>query len=109
MNATYNYKTGRNNIEFAHQNSKKGTCKTFVAKRSASECFIERSLSFIDNLIDILSSARTLIAAKALFAFITLLGFFGVIGGIELGTVSLVTGVIALSLLIGVEYIVLRD
>ena len=72
INATYNYKTGRNNIEFAHQNSKKGTCKTFVAKHSASESFIERSLSFIDNLIDFLSSARTLVAAKALFAFITL-------------------------------------
>jgi hypothetical protein len=109
MNATYNYKTGKNNIEFASKSSKKGTCKTFVSKRSASEDFVERSLSFIDNIIEILSSPRTLVVAKALFAFIALLGFFGVIGGIELGTVSLLTGTVALALLIGFEYIILRD
>ena len=60
-------------------------------------------------MIDLLSSFRFLVAAKALFAFIALIGFFGVIGGIEYGSVSLFTGVIVLGIIIGAEFFILKD
>lgn len=109
MNTAYNYKTGKNNVNYNGNNSKKGMYKEYTSNAPAHSDFVEKSLSFIDNIIDFLSSARTLVVAKAFFAFIALLGFLGVIGGLDLGTISLVSGVISLSLLIGVEYVILRD
>ena len=49
MNTAYQYKTGRNNIDFANNTSKKGTCRPFVRKRPAYVDFAEKFLSFIDN------------------------------------------------------------
>lgn len=109
MNTAYNYKTAKNNASFNRYNSKKGTCKAATYREPACVDITEKCLSFIDAVIDILSSARVLVAAKAVFAFIALLGFLGIIGGMELGTVSLFSGVICLSLVIATEYLILKD
>lgn len=109
MNTSYNYKNERNNVNSYRVNSKKGTVARASYNEPAYPDFAEKYLSFIDMIIEFLSSARLLVGAKAFFGFIILLGFLGVIGGIELGTVSIVAGVVALSLLIGAEFIVLKD
>ena len=109
MNTVYNYKTGRNNTSFDRYNSKKGTCKSVTYREPACVDFADKCLSFIDAVIDILSSSRVLVIAKAVFAFIALVGFLGIIGGMELGTVSLFSGVICLSLVIALEFFILKD
>jgi hypothetical protein len=109
MNATYTYKTGRNNITFDKEISKKGTCRPFVRKRPAYMDFAERCISFIDMIIDFFCSARVLVATKAVFAFATLLGLVGIIGGMEFGKISLLTGVICLSLIVALEFVILRE
>ena len=109
MNTAYGYKSVANNASFNNVNSKKGTYNTIAKVDSAEVMFAEKCMTSIDNIIDFICSARVLIVAKALFAFIALLGFFGVIGGIELGTISLFTGVIAFALIIGAEFLILKD
>ncbi len=109
MNTAYQYKTGRNNIDFANNTSKKGTCRPFVRKRPAYVDFAEKFLSFIDMIIEFLCSARVIVAAKAVFGFIALIGLLGIIGGIEFGTISLLAGVSCLALLVVLEFIILRD
>ena len=109
MNATYNYKTGRNNIDFAPINSKKGTCRPFVRKQPIYVEYAEKCLSFIDMILDIICSARVIVAAKALFGFVALIGLLGIIGGIEIGTISLLTGISCLALLVALEFVILRD
>ena len=109
MNATYTYKTGKNNITFDNQISKKGTCRPFVRKRPAYMDFADKCISFIDAIIDFFCSARVLVATKAVLAFFTLLGFFGIIGGMEFGKISLVSGIACLSLVIALEYVILRE
>ena len=109
MNATYTYKTGRNNITFDNGVSKKGNFKPFVRKRSAYMDFAEKCLTFIDMILDFFCSARFLVAAKAVFSFATLVGFLGIIGGMEFGKISLFTGVICLALVIALEFVILKD
>lgn len=109
MNATYTYKTGKNNITFDNGVSKKGSFKPFVRKRPAYMDFAEKCLSFIDMIIDLFCSARFLVAAKAVFSFATLIGFLGIIGGMEFGKISLLTGVICLCLVIALEFVILKD
>lgn len=109
MNATYNYKTGRNNIEFATHTSKKGTCRPFVRKQPLYVAYAEKCLGFIDMILEILCSARVIVAAKAVFGFIALIGLLGIIGGIEFGTISLFTGVAALASIVALEFVILRD
>ena len=109
MNSAYNYKTGRNNIDFAAPTSKKGTCRPFVRKRPAYMDFAEKCLTFIDIILEFLCSARVIVAAKAVFGFIALLGLLGIIGGIEFGTISLVAGISCLGLLVALEFVILRD
>lgn len=109
MTTNYSYKTGKNNTYYNNTNSKKGTYAVAHSSTSAAENFVEKSLTFIDSIIELLSSFRLLVVAKALFAFIALLGFFGLIGGMELGRVSLFSGVIALALIIGAEFLILKD
>ena len=109
MNATYTYKTGRNNITFDNGISKKGTCRPFVRKRPAHVEFADKCLSFIDIILDFFSSARFIVAAKAVFAFVALLGFVGIIGGMEFGKVSLLSGVICLALMVVLEFVILRE
>lgn len=109
MNTTYQYKTGKNNIDFATSTSKKGTCRPFVRKRPAYMDFAEKCISFIDMILDFLCSARVIVAAKALFGFLALIGFLGIIGGIEIGKISLLTGGICLTLVVALEFIILRD
>ena len=109
MTTNYNYKTEKNNTYYNNINSKKGTSSCAQKQYASADTFVEKSLTFIDSIVELLSSFRLLVVAKALFAFIALLGFFGVIGGIELGTVSLFTGVIALALIIGAEFLILKD
>ena len=109
MNANYNYKTSRNNINFAPNNSKKGTCRPFVRKRPAYVEHAEKCLSFIDMILDVICSTRVIVAAKALFGFVALIGLLGIIGGIEIGTISLLTGISCLALLVALEFVILRD
>lgn len=109
MNTAYSYKNGKNNSSFNNINSKRGNARGARNQSPSVENFVDRALTLIDSGIESLSSLRALVAAKALFAFITLLGFFGVIGGMELGRVSLITGVIALAILVGAEFLVLKD
>ena len=71
--------------------------------------FAEKCLSFIDMILEIICSARVIVAAKAVFGFLALIGLLGIIGGIEFGTVSLLTGVICLSLIVALEFVILRD
>lgn len=109
MNTTYQYKTGKNNIDFATSTSKKGTCRPFVRKRPAYVEYAEKCLSFIDMILEIICSARVIVAAKAVFGFFALIGLLGIIGGIEFGTISLLTGVSCLGLIIVLEFLILRD
>lgn len=109
MNTTYNYKTSRNNINYNTQNSKKGNFRPFVRKQPAYVELADKCLSFIDSVLDFLCSARVIVAAKALFSFLALLGLLGIIGGIEIGKVSLLTGGICLSLVVALEFVILRD
>ena len=109
MNTAYNYKTGRNNIKFATHTSKKGTCRPFVRKQPAYVEFADKCLSFIDMVLEFICSARVIVAAKAFFSFVVLLGFLGIIGGIEIGTISLVSGITCLSLIIALEFVILRE
>ena len=109
MNATYNYKTSRNNINFAPNNSKKGTCRPFVRKRPAYVEYAEKCLSFIDMILEFLCSARVIVGAKAVFGFLALIGLIGIIGGIEVGKISLLTGVLCLALVVALEFVILRD
>jgi hypothetical protein len=60
-------------------------------------------------ILELLCSARVIVAAKALFGFIALIGLLGIIGGIEFGTISLLTGVSCLALLVALEFVILRD
>ena len=109
MNATYNYKTGRNNIRFDNIHSKKGSCRPFVRQRPAYVDFAERCLTIIDMILDFFCSARFIVRAKAVFGFMALLGFLALIGGIEAGSLSLVSGCICLTLVILLEYVILND
>ena len=109
MNATYTYKTGRNNITFDNGNSKKGTCRPFVRKRPAYMDFADNCLSFIDMILNFFCSARFIVASKALFAFVVLLGLIGIIGGMEFGKISLLSGVICLALIIALEFVILKE
>ncbi len=109
MNTTYTYKTGRNNITFDNGVSKKGTCRPFVRKRPAHVEFAEKCLSFIDMILDFFSSARFLVASKAVFAFVALVGLLGIIGGMEFGKISLLSGVICLALIVALEFVILRE
>lgn len=109
MNATYNYKSGKNNMHFVASTSKKGTCRPFVRKRPAYMDFSERCLSFIDMIIELFSSARVMLKAKALFGFIALMGLLSIIGGIEFGKISLIAGLSCLAVLVALEFLVLRD
>ena len=109
MNSTYNYKTGKNNMIYNDTNSKKGTCAAYAREEVAYTDFAEKSLSFIDMIIDFLCSAKTLVGAKAVFGFLALIGLLGVIGGIEFGTISLLSGSIVLGIIIALEFFVLKD
>ena len=109
MNTAYNYKNEKNTHNSYGANSKKGTATRTVYTEPACPEFADKCLSFIDTVIDFLSSGRLLVGAKAFFGFVILLGFLGIIGGIELGTISLFTGIIALALIIAAEFIVLKD
>ena len=109
MNTVYNYKTSKNASIYNDINSKKGTCRAAAQQSDVYTDFAEKSLSFIDMILDFLCSARTLVGAKAIFGFIALIGLIGVIGGIEFGTISLVSGVLVLSAIIGLEFFILRD
>ena len=80
MNTAYNYKNNAKNVNSYNVNSKKGTVTPLAYDKTSQTDFLEKSLSFIDAIVELLSSARLLIGAKAFFAFIALLGFFGVIG-----------------------------
>ena len=109
MNATYMYKTGRNNIDFSKSCSKKGTCKRFAPKQSAGVIVADRCLTFIDNVLDFFCSAKFILRAKAAFSFIALLGLIGLIGGIEGGGISLISGSVCLALVILLQYLVIKD
>lgn len=109
MNTVYSYKTSKNTTIYNDINSKKGTYRAPIHQDTVYTDFAEKSLSFIDMILDFLCSARTLVGAKAIFGFIALIGLIGVIGGIEFGTISLVSGVLILSAIIGLEFFILRD
>lgn len=109
MNASYRYKNNRNNLYFNPASSKKGSCRPFVRRQSACVEFADRCLAFIDTVLDFFCSARFLIRAKATFAFVALVGLLGIIGGMEFGTVSLLSGTVCLALVIALEFLVIKD
>jgi len=109
MNTAYDYKNERKNTNSYNINSKKGTLSRASYSKPKSVGFAEKYLSLIDMIIEALSSARLLVGAKAFFGFVILLGFLGVIGGVELGSVSLIVGIVAVALLVGAEFLILKD
>lgn len=109
MNATYMYKTSKNNITFSKGISKKGTCKRFAPKQSAGVIVADKCLTFIDAVLDFFCCAKFILRAKAAFSFFALLGLIGLIGGIEGGGISLLSGTLCLILVICLEYLVIKD
>ena len=78
-------------------------------RTSASAYALELILSFIDMIISFVCSAKARIAAKAIFGFICLVGVVGIIGRLELGTLPLLSGCIGLALIIGIEFLIVRQ
>ncbi len=109
MNASYNYKSTKNHSYFVPAASKKGSCRPFVRRQSAYADLTERCLTLIDMILDFFCSARFLIRAKAAFSFVALVGVLGIIGGMEFGTISLLSGIVCLSLVIVLEFLVIKD
>ena len=70
---------------------------------------IEAILCFIDAVITFICSARVRVIAKASMGFVCLIGILGIIGRLELGTLSLLSGCIGLALIILVEFLVIRQ
>ena len=89
MNRTYNY------------NSYESNCRPVRIKNVSSE-----ENDIIDAVGDLVVKAFALfssVAFKVCMAVLCLIGFIGVIGGVELGTLSIGTGIIAAVFMIFIE------
>lgn len=109
MNAYYNNKYGKNNSVFNNNYSTKGIARSSRKRYAAPSNAIEAILYFIDTLISFICSARVRVIAKAVMGFVCLIGILGIIGRLELGTLSLLSGCIGLGLIILVEFLVIRQ
>lgn len=69
---------------------------------------IDRLLSVLTALLLALSSAKACRIAKAITVAFGLLGFAGLIGSMERGAISLGWGFLLASLLLGLEYLLLK-
>ena len=86
-----------------------GTAYKRRRRTSTSAYVLEAILSFIDTIVAFVCSAKARIAAKAVFGFICLVGVIGIIGRLELGTLPLLSGCIGLALIIGIEFLIVRQ
>ena len=68
----------------------------------------ELILSYIDKAVAVLSSKKARIAFKSVVTAVCLLGFVGIIGGVEMGTISLGVGIIASIMLFTIEILCVR-
>ena len=108
MNTYYNHDFGKNKSVFNNNYSTKGNFKK-ARRTSSSANVIEAILCFIDIIVEFICSARVRVIAKAVFGFICLIGVLGIIGRLELGTLSLLSGCIGMGLIILVEFLVIRQ
>ena len=109
MNAYYNNNFGKNRSAFYNNHSTKGTAIKARRRYSAPANAIEAILCFIDSIISFICSARVRVIAKAVMGFVCLIGILSIIGRLELGTLSLLSGCIGLGLIILVEFLVIKQ
>ena len=79
-----------------------------VRRSGRAQRVIEILLSMLSAMLSALVSTRAKCIYKALSVAITLVGFVGIIGAMENGTLGLGMGIFIGMLLIGVEYLCLR-
>ena len=70
---------------------------------------IDGLVSFIYSLIGMLTCSAAIKLEKSAFAFALLLAFFGVIGGIESGSLSWFSGILLCALISLLEYVTLNS
>ena len=109
MNAYYNNNFGKNRSAFYNNYSAKGTAVRARKRRSGLIAIVEAILCFIDSAIEFICSAKVRIVAKAVFGFVCLVGVLGIIGRLELGTLSLLSGCIGLGLILALEFLIIRQ
>lgn len=102
MNA---YMNSYNKIESAYSPRRSARRRRFV--RRVAEV-ADRLLTFIDVIIDALSSERVARAVKVGVTTVCFFAVIGVVGGIESGTIGWVGGFIWSSLIAGVEFTCLK-
>ena len=66
-------------------------------------------INFICSLMTLLTCPVAIVMVKAALCTVTVIAFFGVIGGIECGTISMLLGIIICAILSGVEFFLLRS
>ena len=108
MNRYYDGHFGKNNSIFNKNYSRKGTYMR-TRRRSASASVIDAILNFIDAIVSFICSAKTRIIAKAVFGFVILVAAVGIMGRIQLGSISLLSGCAGLALIIALEFIIIRQ
>lgn len=109
MNGNYYYKPYKNYTPCTVIYSKKGTHNAVAHSFPSNADFSEKILAFIDMVLDFFCSARFISLSKAVFGLMMIFGFFGLIGGANIGSISLVSGCVCLTLVIFLEYVILCD
>lgn len=66
-------------------------------------------INLICSLITLLTCPVAIVMVKAVLCTVTVIAFFGVIGGIECGTISMLLGVVICAILSAVEFCLLRS
>lgn len=106
MNRYYDRDFNKNTAILNRRPSSRGIYKK---SRRTSTSALDMILSLIDSIISFVCSAKARIIAKAVFGFICLIGVVGIIGRLETGTLSLLSGCIGLALIIAIEFWVVRQ
>ena len=107
MNAYYNNQYEKNHSTFNNNYSTRGIARR--TRKGYAVSATEAILYFIDAIISFICSARVRVAAKAVLGFVCLIGIIGIIGRLELGTLSLFSGCVGLGLIILLEFLVIRQ
>ena len=104
MNTTFD-----KNINFDSKSRIFETCFE-EAKKLAKQIFrgVDSFLCIIIALLNALTSAKTVAIFKLLGVAGALIGFVGIIGAVEQGTLTLGTAFLIGAILIGIEYLCLR-
>ena len=66
-------------------------------------------INLICSLVTLLTCPVAMVMVKAVVCTATVIAFFGVIGGIECGTISLLLGIVICTILSAVEFFLLRS